>query len=78
MLKIKDDVKIEDLNKLGFKVEICKGKRANIWKKLSYISVNTNKESEDYLRIYISQTISRNNIYDLLYDMISQGLIEKI
>ena len=75
MLKIKDDVKLSELEKFGFELE----KRNN-----QYYEYNNEKGAIHYvfknkkMSIYLDKYPDSYSANDILYDLIKADLVEKI
>ena len=76
MLKIKDNVDLKELEKYGFYCNQCRFTNKNY----SYISRCNSYVNK--LFVHDDRHLSFNNpsfeVYDVLFDMISDGLIEKV
>ena len=74
MLKIKDNVDLKELEKFGFKVD-----KYNLW--YEYYTKNNYKDAiiinTRNKRLGLYQTYNGKS-YDVLYDLIQAGLVEKV
>ena len=79
MLKIKDNVKLEELEKYGFRnfILFCDYNK-DVYEFLRSKHLNVNKETKEiYLEKLEIWQDSRESL-DLLYDLIKNGLVEKV
>ena len=82
MLKIKDNVDLKKLEKYGFKYEKMMYGRERYYEPITCIDVtvkNTTKASSLKLRQVIVNAYSiEHEAIELLYDLIKDGLVEKV
>lgn len=79
MLKIKDDVDLKELEKLGFKEHEAEYRK---WEQDVYIEEaiyidKKNKEISIYLDDEYYRCCCGGNVLDILFDLIQAGLVEK-
>ena len=80
MLKIKDNISLEELEKYGFTLLPC-GTSHSIFKE--YPKTNDEMDisfshSTRVLDIYISDVCLLNELSDILFNLIQAGLVEKV
>lgn len=77
MLKIKDNIDLKELEKFGFEYNQIGYKKDNLWilKEDRILRLPTKGQSVKQLIIRLS---NNNKIDDTIYDLIKEGLIEKI
>ena len=82
MLKIKDNVDLKELEKYGFEYEKMMYGRERYYEPITCIDVtvkNTTKASSLKLRQVIVNAYSiEHEAIELLYDLIKDGLVEKV
>ena len=82
MLKVKDNVDLKELEKYGFEYEKMMYGRERYYEPITCIDVtvkNTTKASSLKLRQVIVNTYSiEHEAIELLYDLIKDGLVEKV
>ena len=82
MLKIKDNVDLKELEKYGFEYQKMMYGRERYYEPMTCIDVtvkNTTEASSLKLRQVIVNAYNVNDeVYELLYDLIKDGLVEKV
>nr|DAM24392.1 MAG TPA: N-terminal glutamine amidase [Caudoviricetes sp.] len=76
MLKIKDNVDLNELKKFGFKYTICED-----WHNFDYDDFEISLGDERQLNIEFTNCYCEDNInkfIEFLYDLIQSGLVEKV
>lgn len=85
MLKIKDKVDLKELEKYGFEYDVYENsihsyKKEIIWheEKVYYYYICVDENSSDYREIIIETHMQFSGLDDTLYDLIKDGLVEKV
>lgn len=75
MLKIKDNIDLKELKKYGFKEYNLVDKKHF---EINYQNMNNIKVNQDTRLIHYNQMSVDNYIPNVIYDLIKDGLVEKV